>query len=414
MSHSQVCSIIRKYLACHNNDVQVRKQLLPRTRWTRIGYSSMQLPASLLIALPVAHCRGSYITIVHTIVHSRYSCYHIYIYTMTKSALSSCQTWLLCSENLPLRSCEKHIRENMAPSNAPTCLLFFITVVTATFAKAIDKRELPLSYSCDPRTDGSCYKGDLVSTSVADCEKDYDSWWKAIFTCFPINDYTLSSVVDIPDVSKNGIDCVPVTGDVPFTCGSEYDTRCVCDKTVDYKKLSETSAKCRCQYWPVIDARMNHFSFCTQYDHGGTSGIHFYTCCDNCDDEDTSCDGHTYHGGGSTDDYCSTCGQHSTLGGGRVTYRFNCVSCNQQQRCEEECDRNWVSKNIPGLCPDWAGCFRECCIKAAKSSQEEEDAKGSDESNEFCGDSICQAGEDSSTCPADCPSINPNPWRNLQ
>ena len=295
----------------------------------------------------------------------------------------------------------------MALESAHVCFLFLIAVITATSATERDKRELPLSYSCDPRTAGSCYKGDLVSTTVADCKKD------SIFvTCDPINDYSFSSVVDVPDVSKHGVNCVPVNSGVRFKCGSEHDTRCVCYKAVDYKKPKETLFnQCRCQYWPAVDTRMNQPSYCTQYDHGGTSGIHFYTCCDNCNDgDDTSCDGHTYQGGGSTGSYCSSCGQHSQSGGGRVTYRFNCVSCSQQKRCEDECNKDWVAKDVPTQCPRWSGCFRGCCVKASgKHQSKRQTTNGSTEVGEFCGDSICQAGEDHYTCPIDCcPSVNAN------
>ena len=122
-------------------------------------------------------------------------------------------------------------------------VLLFMAVISATYA------DLPLSFNCDPRTSGSCHKGDLVSTNVADCERD-----SSILTCDPINDYALSSVVDAPDVNKHGVNCVPVKSrGLPFACGSAYDTRCVCDKAVDYTKPKETIAnQCRCQYYPAV------------------------------------------------------------------------------------------------------------------------------------------------------------------
>ena len=55
------------------------------------------------------------------------------------------------------------------------------------------KRELPLSLNCNPLA-GTCYKGDLIEESIADCKRD-----SFFSTCDPINDKFLSSVVDIPD-----------------------------------------------------------------------------------------------------------------------------------------------------------------------------------------------------------------------
>ena len=271
-----------------------------------------------------------------------------------------------------------------------------------------NKRELPLSYSCDPRQYGSCAKADLVSTSVADCAR---SRW--LQTCKPINDYALSNVVDIPDSS--GSSCNPVSG-LPIRCGSKYDTRCVCDKAFDYKRPTETLFnQCRCQYWPAVDSRATESSFCTQYDHGGESGVHFFTCCNNCNDpQDTSCSGLTYQGGGSSGiSYCNQCGNRSTSGEleGRPTYRFNCASCSQQLRCEKICNQNFFSTNIPGICPYWSGCFRGCCTKAT-GNRKRQSNDGVVDVGMFCGDRVCQTGEDGSNCPIDCcPDINPNACR---
>ena len=230
------------------------------------------------------------------------------------------------------------------------------------------KRELPLSTSCDPRQQDSCYKGDLIAESVADCKKMPDSLFKM---CHPINDYDLSSVVDLANTSENGIDCVADTS-CPVICGSPgSDTRCVCDKAVDWRRLKETLFnQCRCQYWPKIDSRKNQPSYCMQFDHGGKSGIHFYTCCNNCNDPTgSSCDRTDYQGGGSKGDYCGGCGENTPKGGGRLTYAFNCVSCEQQSICENKCNREFfgLTELVPGFCPRWAGCFRRCCLDAEQS-----------------------------------------------
>ena len=227
-----------------------------------------------------------------------------------------------------------------------------------------NKRQLPLQTTCDLRRPGDCYKGDLIDTEVADCKKT-----SFIRTCDPINDdYKLSSVIDVPDVSKHGVDCVG-DGSRPITCGGAgTDTRCVCDKAVDVKRIKSTVAnQCRCQYWPQHDPRKDKPSYCTQYDNGGTTGVHFYICCNNCNDPlDGSCNKKDYQGGGSEGNYCGACGTNTEDGGGRETYSFNCVSCSQQSACEKQCNKKYggIWANIPGFCPKWARCFRECCIEA--------------------------------------------------
>ena len=264
----------------------------------------------------------------------------------------------------------------MAIFSEVCCFLYSISIITqlvilATSVQEIDatvkvKRELPVSTACDPRKLDTCYKGDLIAESIADCKKTTDSFFK---TCHPKNDWTFSSVVDSPDVSKNGVDCVADVS-LPVTCGTlGSDTRCVCDKAFDWRRLKETALnQCRCQYWPEVDVRKNRPSYCRQFDHGGKSGVHFYTCCNNCNDpQDTiSCYGKDYQGGGSNGDYCRGCGENTPQGGGRETYAFNCVSCKQQNICEKKCDQEffgWTAL-VPGFCPRWSGCFRRCCIEA--------------------------------------------------
>ena len=291
----------------------------------------------------------------------------------------------------------------MAVYSLLVCLMAcaVVSVNSTSVASAKNKRELPLSYNCNPRL-GTCAKGDLISNDIATCHRD-----AYIFTCSPVGDYFLSSVVDVPDVSVHGVDCVP-DSTLPLVCGTE-DTRCVCDKAVDITRpMASLVNHCRCQYWPEVDDRADHHSYCTQYDHGGTSTVHFYTCCNNCIGEaDRYCDRHVYHGGGSSGDYCSACGQNSLLGGGRITYRFNCVSCSQQAYCESTCSTSmggYFTSTIPGLCWAWSACFRGCCAKASKGHYK----KDTEGNFEFCGDFVCQEGEDHTSCPADCcPDYNP-------
>lgn len=242
--------------------------------------------------------------------------------------------------------------------------VLLLTSVSETHGKAKVKRQLPVSTLCDPRQQESCYKGDLISEGIADCKKT-----SLLKTCKPINNRLFSSVVDLPNTSNNGVDCVGDTSR-PMVCGSPgSNTRCVCDKAVDWKR--KLFNQCRCQYWPTVDVRKNRPSYCTQYDNGGKSGVHFYTCCNNCNDVDSSCRGRDYQGGGSKGDYCDACGLHTSDGGGRATYSFNCVSCDQQRACELKCNGkfNGLFAKIPGFCPKWSRCFRECCIEADNNEQ---------------------------------------------
>ena len=299
-------------------------------------------------------------------------------------------------------------------------LLVFVSVVSISVGeingaaegdetKAIirHKRQLPLKLDCNVQstaTSDRCYKGDLIDESIADCKKT-----SLLVTCDPINKDPFSTTTDVPDVRKHGVNCVPVSGK-PVRCG-DADTRCVCDAPVDFTSAVRRpyfANRCRCQYWPNTDTRESRPAVCRQYDHGGTSGVHFYACCNNCNDADTACNGDTYQGGGSTNNYCGTCGnrrpseQHS-----RHTYTFNCESCSQQRQCRDYCNRRHpLAKSIPGLCPKWAGCFRGCCLSINPSNR----GKRSATVNQtlFCGDNICSDGETTNTCPLDCcPTVNP-------
>ena len=135
-----------------------------------------------------------------------------------------------------------------------------VSVNSTSVASAKNKRELPLSYDCNPRL-GTCIKGDLISNDVATCHRD-----AYIFTCSPVGNYLFSNVVDVPDVSVRGVNCVP-DNTLPLVCGTE-DTRCVCNQNV-----ALLFNECRCQYWPEVDYRANLHSYCTQYDHSGTIDI---------------------------------------------------------------------------------------------------------------------------------------------
>ena len=138
-------------------------------------------------------------------------------------------------------------------------------------------------------------------------------------------------------------------------------------------------------------------SECNEYNRGGSTGFHYFTCCDNSNDLDQSCVGLTFQGGGSSNSYCGQKGLSNPLGGGNLLNTFDCVNCEVQRACESRCNTYWLYTNFPGFCPNWAMCFKECCL-----SQVNERGKRQIDSMQFCGDFTCQSGENSTNCPIDC------------
>ena len=259
-------------------------------------------------------------------------------------------------------------------------------ITTTTPAKLqVEKRVLPVNEECNP-TSGTCVKGDLIKTSVADCEFQKSSWY--MYSCTASNNVWTHWVVE-PE--KNG-NCLPMNGK-KIKCGAiGSKTRCVCNSPI----LGRNT--CRCQYWTQETPGASQNAFCTAYYiDAGTSGLHHYTCCNNCNDPSTSCDGRTYHGGSSMS-YCGTCGKPT--GGGRVEYYFNCKDCQTQSKCADMCDNNFPGATLPGLCWKWVDCFAGCCREMATQFSRRRQA---DTPIEFCGDGTCQqSSEDPDTCPSDC------------
>ena len=139
-------------------------------------------------------------------------------------------------------------------------------------------------------------------------------------------------------------------------------------------------------------------SSCAEY-FGGQWYIHWYNCCDNCEEEDPYCDGWTWQGG-SRVQYCGSCGENSF--GGKLLKQYDCVNCDIQTNCTQKVGKY----NYPGLCWKWSMAFRGCCKKAS-SSDSYSGFEVLKDSFTFCGDSVCQEGEDVVSCPMDCcPLVN--------
>ena len=249
----------------------------------------------------------------------------------------------------------------------------------------ISKRLVPCHQNCNPTT-GTCSKGDFVDKDIADCEYD-----RFLGTCTASGDTggVISWVVE-PDANDR---CVPISSK-PMRCGDPgTNTRCVCS---DYKIEFN---QCRCQYWTAATPGENKPAFCTAYYLGGTSGVHQYACCNNCNDSNpNTCDGHTYEGG-SSGDYCDPCGV--PVGGGLQKYLFNCDNCESQAACSKKCSSSLGT--LPGLCWRWIDCFKGCCVTASSLRQSVTKSRTIDMSQvEFCGDGVCSFPETPSTCPGDC------------
>jgi len=91
---------------------------------------------------------------------------------------------------------------------------------------------------------------------------------------------------------------------------------------------------------------------CVDFKLGGNPRLHFYTCCNNCNDNvDKSCDGTTYHSA-SPGNYCDSCGRDNARGNGALNKGFACGGCEGQAKIASKCIDGWKNKykNIPGFC----------------------------------------------------------------
>ena len=135
---------------------------------------------------------------------------------------------------------------------------------------------------------------------------------------------------------------------------------------------------------------------CRNFYWGGTSNLHYYACCNNCNEPNPpSCDGVTYQAASNTS-YCGPCGQPTststiTNGGFRGPV-YSCGGCAGQTAIAEECRaaHPWI---IPGGCWIFTGCMKARCRR---------DFLGLSGNASFCGDGSCNANETVADCPYDC------------
>ncbi|XP_066296058.1 uncharacterized protein [Branchiostoma lanceolatum] len=143
---------------------------------------------------------------------------------------------------------------------------------------------------------------------------------------------------------------------------------------------------------------------CCHFKLGGRSRVHFYVCCNNCDENGQNpgvCNKITYDGA-SKEPYCGDCGED--LGTAKFkSDPFDCGGCDGQTAVKAVCDKKygWV---FAGLCWVWSACFELRCQNRFPAVN-----RSSYDSGTFCGDGKCDPGETHYSCPFDCcPSYNPD------
>jgi hypothetical protein len=103
--------------------------------------------------------------------------------------------------------------------------------------------------------------------------------------------------------------------------------------------------------------------FCQNYDWGGVTGWHFYTCC-KAKDADPKCDGYTFQGA-SDGVYCTAVkgdsGADEPSGGGcNLGSPFPALACTDLVNCQTECNHALGSFVKPGFCWSFTACFNLC------------------------------------------------------
>ena len=139
--------------------------------------------------------------------------------------------------------------------------------------------------------------------------------------------------------------------------------------------------------------------WCESFLLGGSSGLHFYTCCNNCNEQHASCDGRTYQSA-SNGRYCDTCGRDNAQGNGITYHNFTCGGCAGQAMIKARCLEGFfdVLDNIPGFCWVFTWCFK------AKCKDQFPQRLGSQvmSSNATSYDLQCNNGETVEDSPVDC------------
>ena len=143
-----------------------------------------------------------------------------------------------------------------------------------------------------------------------------------------------------------------------------------------------------------------------------SSGLHWYACCNNCQDEDSWCDRQTYQSA-SSGKYCGHCGLDigpktpENLGS-----EFYCGLCEGQRKVSKHClydGHRQVFYDVPGFCWAFTGCFRDFCRSRYHRK------RSANPLPETCYNFRCDHEETVQNCPVDCcATVNPNKctWKN--
>lgn len=143
---------------------------------------------------------------------------------------------------------------------------------------------------------------------------------------------------------------------------------------------------------------------CREFKWGGTSGVHWYSCCNNCDhNQPNDCDGVTWQSA-SSGKYCGSCGVDLQIGNGTIRRdEFGCGGCDGQKTIATKCI-SWLNKR-PGFCWAFSQCFHRRCVKRYGDQKRSADP---DVSPDTCYNGVCDPGETPNNCPTDCCyKINP-------
>lgn len=146
---------------------------------------------------------------------------------------------------------------------------------------------------------------------------------------------------------------------------------------------------------------------CRSHNCGGNSRLHYYICCNNCDEDSSVCQGKTYQTA-STENYCVECGVDNGNAADILTEEFNCCGCRGQSEMDRKCLSAWWVINIPGFCWTYSACFKTNCKKRRCSRNAIGELEIMPNNDTFCGNGVCEADEDIYNCPLDCcATINP-------
>ena len=138
---------------------------------------------------------------------------------------------------------------------------------------------------------------------------------------------------------------------------------------------------------------------CNLFMFGGISRIHFYECCNNCNEERPTCDGKTYQSA-SKGQYCDKCGVDNSKGNGIKLLQFACGGCKRQDQIDEICLEIVRKQHLdkPGFCWLYAFCFSAYCVHTKNENLIYSNRTIPD----TCFDLQCGPGETIENCPIDC------------